>query len=226
MRLSRNRNWAHPVLLALIEKLAEDARAKDGWPGLLVGDISQPRGGPMLTGHASHQIGLDADIWLTPMPSHTLTAREREDMKPQEMVEEPQGARPVGVDRGACPPHQARRQLSGSDADLRPSADQEGAVRLGSGAARVACVAGQGPALLQSHLHFHVRIRCPRTSTTARISRCRSRRTARAAAPSSPIGTPKSLGRSCRRSARPKRPVRELMMSALPNECRAILSIK
>ena len=49
---------------------------KDGWPGLLLGDISQPRGGPMLTGHASHQIGLDADIWLTPMPSRTLS-RER-----------------------------------------------------------------------------------------------------------------------------------------------------
>ncbi len=26
-------------------------------------------GGPMMTGHAPHQIGLDADIWLTPMPS-------------------------------------------------------------------------------------------------------------------------------------------------------------
>jgi penicillin-insensitive murein DD-endopeptidase len=22
----------------------------------------------MITGHASHQVGLDADIWLTPMP--------------------------------------------------------------------------------------------------------------------------------------------------------------
>ncbi len=29
----------------------------------------------MLTGHASHQIGLDADIWLTPMPDHELTPR-------------------------------------------------------------------------------------------------------------------------------------------------------
>ncbi|KAF0121048.1 MAG: penicillin-insensitive murein endopeptidase [Xanthobacteraceae bacterium] len=48
------------------------------WPGILVGDISQPRGGPMLTGHASHQIGLDADIWLTPMPRHQLSREERE----------------------------------------------------------------------------------------------------------------------------------------------------
>src|SRR5689334_12769483 len=58
MRLSRNRNWGHPKLVQLIERLSEKG-AKVGWPGLLVGDMSQPRGGPMLTGHASHQIGLD-----------------------------------------------------------------------------------------------------------------------------------------------------------------------
>ena len=34
----------------------------------------------MLTGHTSHQIGLDADIWLTPMPDHELTRQEREEM--------------------------------------------------------------------------------------------------------------------------------------------------
>jgi penicillin-insensitive murein endopeptidase len=62
----------------LIEKLSREAAANDGWPGLLLGDIAQPRGGPMLTGHASHQIGLDADIWLTPMPARRLSADERE----------------------------------------------------------------------------------------------------------------------------------------------------
>lgn len=80
MRLSRNRNWGHPRLVAMIEKLASDARAKDGWPGLLVGDLSQPRGGPMVSSHASHQVGLDVDIWLTPMPKRTLTRDERESM--------------------------------------------------------------------------------------------------------------------------------------------------
>src|SRR5690349_16899417 len=68
MRLSRNRRWGHPRMISLLERLSRDAAAKDGWSGLLVGDISQPRGGPMLTGHASHQVGLDADVWLTPMP--------------------------------------------------------------------------------------------------------------------------------------------------------------
>jgi penicillin-insensitive murein endopeptidase len=34
----------------------------------------------MLTGHASHQIGLDADLWLTPMPGRRLSAAERDQM--------------------------------------------------------------------------------------------------------------------------------------------------
>lgn len=86
MRLSRNRRWGHPAMIDLIEKFSRDA-AKDGWPGLLLGDISQPRGGPMLSGHASHQIGLDADIWLTPMPDRTMSARERENMSATLMVD-------------------------------------------------------------------------------------------------------------------------------------------
>jgi penicillin-insensitive murein endopeptidase len=77
MRLSRNRMWGHPDLIALVEDLGRRAKAAQEWNGLLVGDISQPRGGPMLTGHASHQIGLDADIWLTPMPNRVLTNKER-----------------------------------------------------------------------------------------------------------------------------------------------------
>ncbi len=89
MRLSRNRNWGNPRLLDYLERLASDARALDGWPGLLVGDMSQPRGGPMLTGHTSHQIGLDADIWLTPMPDRIMTPQEREDMTAVSMLKDP-----------------------------------------------------------------------------------------------------------------------------------------
>ena len=79
MRVSRNRNWGHPALVQFIEDLSERA-ARSGWPGLLIGDMSQPRGGPMRNGHASHQVGLDADIWLTPMPHHALSREEREEM--------------------------------------------------------------------------------------------------------------------------------------------------
>ena len=105
MRLSRNRNWGHPKLIALIEQFAKDAQKLDGWPGLLVGDIAQPRGGPMITGHASHQVGLDADIWLTPMPNRRLTAKEREDIQATSMLDKTSSA----VDPRSSP---ASRSLS------------------------------------------------------------------------------------------------------------------
>ncbi len=79
MRVSRNRYWGHPKLIQFIEQLADKA-TRTGWRGLLIGDMAQPRGGPLLAGHASHQIGLDADIWLTPMPAHELTRKQREEM--------------------------------------------------------------------------------------------------------------------------------------------------
>ncbi len=80
MRLSRNRNWGHPSLVSYLKKLSNDAAISANWRGLLVGDMSQPRGGPMLTGHKSHQIGLDADIWLKEMPKQRLNYKERENM--------------------------------------------------------------------------------------------------------------------------------------------------
>ena len=78
VRLSRNRMWGNPAMIAFLERFSRKAKAEGVWNGILVGDISQPRGGPMLTGHASHQVGLDADVWLTPMPDRTLSREERE----------------------------------------------------------------------------------------------------------------------------------------------------
>lgn len=78
MRPSRNRMFGHPQLIEVVKRIARTGRREGVWPGLLVGDLSQARGGPMLTGHASHQIGLDADIWFTPMPSHRQSRKERE----------------------------------------------------------------------------------------------------------------------------------------------------
>lgn len=86
MRLSRNRNWGHPILVEFLEKTARRLRQNGIWPGFLIGDMAQPRGGPMITGHASHQVGLDADVWLTPMPSRTLNRGEREQMSATNMV--------------------------------------------------------------------------------------------------------------------------------------------
>ncbi|WP_424941087.1 penicillin-insensitive murein endopeptidase [Aliiroseovarius sp. S253] len=78
MRLSRNRNWGHPELIDFVKDLSRKAAQQRGWKGLYVGDLSQPRGGPMLTGHRSHQIGLDADIWMLPPKRLNLSTSERE----------------------------------------------------------------------------------------------------------------------------------------------------
>ena len=77
MRLSRNRNWGHPEMIRFLQDLSVEA-TRHGWRGIYVGDISQPRGGPMTSGHASHQIGLDADIWMLPARRLNLSRAERE----------------------------------------------------------------------------------------------------------------------------------------------------
>ena len=79
MRLSRNRNWGHPILIDYIKELSAKV-AEAGWMGLYIGDLSQPRGGPMPSGHQSHQIGLDVDIWMLPPESLNLTRKEREEL--------------------------------------------------------------------------------------------------------------------------------------------------
>jgi penicillin-insensitive murein DD-endopeptidase len=78
MRISRNRNWGHPQLVQFLERFAPLAAQATGWKGILIGDMAQPRGGPLPFGHKSHQIGLDVDIWFMPMPDRVLSAKERD----------------------------------------------------------------------------------------------------------------------------------------------------
>ncbi len=79
MRLSRNRNWGHPEMIQFLMDLSREA-TRYGWAGLYIGDISQPRGGPMSSGHNSHQIGLDADIWMLPPRRVNLSRAQRENI--------------------------------------------------------------------------------------------------------------------------------------------------
>ena len=77
IRLSRNRNHGHPVLIDVLRDLGRRATAAR-LGTLLIGDMGQPRGGPLPFGHASHMIGLDADIWLRlDLPPMDRAARER-----------------------------------------------------------------------------------------------------------------------------------------------------
>ncbi len=80
MRLSRHRNFGQPVTIAFVQDLSAFAATQRGWNGLYVGDIGNPRGGPMDSGHASHQIGLDVDIWQLPAKRLNLSESERESL--------------------------------------------------------------------------------------------------------------------------------------------------
>jgi penicillin-insensitive murein endopeptidase len=163
MRLSRNRNWAHPDMVKLLERLSARAHKDVGWPGILVGDMSQPRGGPMFTGHASHQVGLDADVWLTPMPNHVLSREEREDMSAVMMV------RP---DRLDIDPHVF---TPGHLAVIRDAAEEPTVQRIFVNAAikKALCREAKGDRSWLSKIrpmyghdyHFHIRIKCPPGST-------------------------------------------------------------
>lgn len=87
MRPSRNRTWGHPRLVAYVQDLARAALAR-GLGGLLVGDLGQPRGGPASFGHASHQSGLDVDVWfrLTAKGAPRLTRDQAEQMSMDSVV--------------------------------------------------------------------------------------------------------------------------------------------
>ncbi len=80
MRLSRERNFGHPMMVQYLMDLSAQAAAIGWGKGLYIGDISQARGGPMTSGHASHQIGLDADIWWLAPDRLNLSRSEREEI--------------------------------------------------------------------------------------------------------------------------------------------------
>ncbi len=162
MRLSRNRNWGHPTTIAYLQRLSKFAASQPGWAGLYIGDISQPRGGPMLTGHASHQIGLDADIWMLPPKRLNLTARERENISSISM----RRANGAFVNSSWTAQHMAILKAAASD----PAVAR---IFVFPGAKTQMCKDATGDrSWLRKirpwyghHYHFHVRLVCPKGST-------------------------------------------------------------
>ncbi len=231
MRLSRNRNWGHPTLTAWVERFARDAQTLENWSGLLVGDISQPRGGPMLTGHASHQIGLDADMWLTPMPSHRLTAQEREDLAATSML--PGGnIRSTAVDPAIWTEKHVkliRRAANYAEVErilVHPAIKKalcEAAPKLGADRAwlwKVRPYWGH-------HYHFHVRLSCPPGNPSCRPQAappgddgCGKELTEWLARVSRPAPPPPPVPKE---PVKPKPPAPQVTLDMLPAECRAVL---
>jgi penicillin-insensitive murein endopeptidase len=224
MRLSRNRNWGHPTLIALVEKLAAEAKQHDGWPGLLVGDISQPRGGPMLTGHASHQVGLDADIWFTPMPDRRLSEKEREELSATSMLAD---------DRVSVNPEvwtEANVRLLKRAAGYK----EVERVLVHPAIKKAVCEASKEEkdrdwlskvrAYWGHYYHFHIRIGCPKGSTSCE---------GQPSVDDDNDGCGAELTRWLARVKPPPRPVtpgpprpekRPITLAQLPAECRAVLA--
>jgi penicillin-insensitive murein endopeptidase len=129
---------------------------------LLVGDMSQPRGGPMFTGHASHQVGLDADIWLTPMPARQLSRNEREEMSAVMMVRDDR----LDIDPSVWTPNHLTV--------IRDAAQEPGVQRIFVNAAikKALCREADGDRDWLNKVrpywghdyHFHVRLVCPSDS--------------------------------------------------------------
>lgn len=163
MRPSRNRYWGHPDMIALLKRLAAKAHKDAGWNGLLIGDIGQPRGGPALTGHASHQLGLDADVWLTPMPDHRLSREDREDMSAVMIVRKDR----LDIDPDAWTP---THWMVLRDAALEPSVQR---IFVNAAIKKALCRDAKGDRGWLHKIrpwwghdyHFHIRMRCPAGSS-------------------------------------------------------------
>jgi penicillin-insensitive murein endopeptidase len=213
VRLSRNRMWGNPAMIAFLERFSRKAKAEGVWNGILVGDISQPRGGPMMTGHASHQVGLDADVWLTPMPDRTLSREEREEMSAVNMVTEDGRS----VDRA----HWSEAQAG----VIKAAAEEPEVDRIFVNAAikKALCETHRGEPWMNRvraywghNYHFHIRIKCPAGETTCEAQ------------------DPLPPGDGCDKSLAwwftdealhpsPSKPKAPITMAQLPPECRTVV---
>jgi penicillin-insensitive murein endopeptidase len=162
MRPSRNRHYGHPTLVAFVERLAGRVE-RQGLGRLLVGDLSQPRGGPAAYGHASHQSGLDVDIWfrLLPRDADPLTRQQTEQMAMESVVSAADGV----LDRKRWD----RRY--GELLRLAATAPEVDRIFVNPIIKQALCSGGERGEWLGKlrpwwghDQHFHVRLRCPADS--------------------------------------------------------------
>ena len=221
MRLSRNRNWAHPEMVDMVRKLSRFAATQPGWEGLYVGDMSQSRGGPMLTGHRSHQIGLDADIWMLPPQSLSLTRKQRENISSISL------RRANGAYVNSSWTRQHHEIIKAAAKDPRTAR-----IFVFPGAKVKMCADERGDrSYLRKirpwyghHYHFHIRIACPKGARGCVDQKppppgdgCADAREWQANILNPPPPKPRDP------KAKPPKPRRELVLADLPAQCKAVL---
>ncbi|WP_037228053.1 penicillin-insensitive murein endopeptidase [Roseobacter sp. GAI101] len=218
MRLSRNRNWAHPEMIDFIKTLSAKAARQPGWQGIYVGDISQPRGGPMLSGHASHQMGLDADIWMLPPKTLGLSRAQRESISSISM------RRSSGAYVNSSWTRQHHEILKAAASDPRVAR-----IFVFPGAKVQMCNDEKGDRSWLNkirpwyghHYHFHVRLSCPKgargcvnQAPPPAGDGCADARQWQANILNPPPPNPNA--------PKPK-PKRELVLADLPAQCQSVL---
>lgn len=85
IRRTRSFFWGAPSTIAALQLLAREATAA-GLPTLYMNDIAKPRGGPFPGIHASHMLGLDADVWLDLLPKPPLSPAGRDALEVDSLV--------------------------------------------------------------------------------------------------------------------------------------------
>jgi len=163
VRISRNRHWGHPELVRFVQEIAARSRGM-GNPDLWIGDLAQPRGGPMPNMHVSHQTGLDVDIWLDLSPRPQMSRAAREDINVPSLVLPDE----TSVNPRFTPAHARLIRLAAE----HPLTDR---VLVNHGIKRGLCEMHRGEAWLRKirpwrghDSHMHIRIRCPAGSPDCR----------------------------------------------------------
>ncbi|HET9717489.1 MAG TPA: penicillin-insensitive murein endopeptidase [Pseudolabrys sp.] len=219
MRLSRNRNWGHPSLVRFLERFAPLAAKATGWKGILVGDMAQPRGGPAVSDHASHQTGLDVDIWFMPMPDRILTKQERDTIPASNLVSadwkhlNPQTWTPQHVDfiRTAAQQPEVERVLV--NAAIKKELCRVEDKHHHAWMAKVRPWYGH-------HDHIHVRLRCPSDSPQCRAQTPVSGTDGCSAKELDYWFSDKVLHRKV---VTPTKPPKQIMLADLPAACKTVL---
>jgi len=179
----------------------------------------------MLTGHKSHQIGLDADIWYKPMPAHDLSSKERADSGSILLAEK--YASKVG-----------NNWKPGYVTLLRRAASYRETARIFVHPAvkRALCEgAGEDRAWLRKirpwwlhNYHFHVRLKCP-----AGVAGCVDQNPPPAGDGCGAqlkdwmkklAAAEKYSKRKPKKPRKPPPPRKELRMADLPQSCRVVLN--
>lgn len=90
VRTGRDRHYAHPDTVSFLREFARRV-ARNDLGRLQVGDMSMARGGPFSSGHRSHQMGLDIDIWYSQdwrAAKRPLTEWERDNISAVPLADE------------------------------------------------------------------------------------------------------------------------------------------